>query len=210
MASVTKRRRGPDPTRRHDSEEQILAATEQLLNDGAGFTELGVQRIADAAGVARSSFYVIFPDKTAILLRLVHGLKQGLLEIATHWPIDAFEDGRVTLSEAYSKMLSFYRQHAGILAAVAEVSAYDHEVREVWDSYLDVFILNLAARISTEQEAGRTASDMDPELAARVAVWGGERLMMRHVTSRPASEDGALAREMAASRWYSLFRRPNG
>ena len=83
MASVTRRRGSQDTSRRSSAEDQILAATERLLSDGTGFTDLGVQKIADAAGVARSSFYVIFPDKTALLLRLVRGLKQGLLAIAT-------------------------------------------------------------------------------------------------------------------------------
>jgi hypothetical protein len=32
--------------------------------------------------------------------------------------------------------------------------------------------------------------------------------MVRHVTERPAEEDEALARELAASRWFSLYRRP--
>ncbi len=209
MASVTRRRRSPDASRRSRVEEQILAATERLLGGGEGFTDLGVQRIADEAGVARSSFYVIFPDKTALLLRLVRGLKQALLEIAVEWRPDAPENGLAELAATYARMLAFYRQHAGVIAAASEVATYDAAAREVWDDYLDAFACETATRIKAEQEAGHTAGDMDPVLAARVAVWGGDRLMVRHVTERPADEDEALARELAASSWFSLYRRPS-
>ncbi|MEU6203817.1 helix-turn-helix domain-containing protein, partial [Micromonospora musae] len=62
MPSITRRRSGGSD-RRLSVEAQILAATERLLAEGESFTELGVQRIAREAGVARSTFYMHFADK---------------------------------------------------------------------------------------------------------------------------------------------------
>ncbi|MEU6204148.1 helix-turn-helix domain-containing protein, partial [Micromonospora musae] len=62
MPSIT-RRRSAAADRRLPVEAQILAATERLLGEGESFTELGVQRIAREAGVARSTFYMHFADK---------------------------------------------------------------------------------------------------------------------------------------------------
>jgi AcrR family transcriptional regulator len=170
VASVTRRRGSQDTSRRSSTEDQILAATERLLSDGTGFTDIGVQKIAEAAGVARSSFYVIFPDKTAVLLRLARGLKQGLLAIATEWHPDTTEAGLPGLVGTYTRMPAFYRAHSGVVAAVTEVAAYDRAVREFWDGCLEAFARQTAARITAEKEAGRTAAGMDPLLAARVAI----------------------------------------
>ena len=95
-----------------------------------------MQKIAETAGVARSSFYVISPDKTALLLRLVSGLQQGLLAIATERQPDTPEGGLHGLASTYSRMLAFYRDHPGVMAAITEVATYDRTVREFWDSYL--------------------------------------------------------------------------
>jgi hypothetical protein len=39
-------------------------------------------------------------------------------------------------------------------------------------------------------------------------VWGGIRVIADHITNRPADEDPAVAREVAANEWYGGFRRP--
>jgi hypothetical protein len=57
-------------------------ATDQLLRGGSRFTDLGVQRIAEAAGVGRSSFYFSFRDKTDLLIRLAGTLKQQVFNLA--------------------------------------------------------------------------------------------------------------------------------
>jgi AcrR family transcriptional regulator len=78
MPSTT-RRQAHDTDRRSVVEGEILAATEQLLRGGSRFTDLGVQRIAAAAGVAWSSFYFSFRDKTDLLIRLAGTLKQQVV-----------------------------------------------------------------------------------------------------------------------------------
>src|SRR5260370_26990762 len=84
MASVT-RPRSRQLKRRAEIEAAVLAATERLLAGGANFTELGVQRIVAEAGVARSSFYMCFPDKVTVLVRLRRNMKDELFRQATLW-----------------------------------------------------------------------------------------------------------------------------
>ena len=59
----------------------MLAATEKLLVEGVSFTELGVQRIATEAGIARSTFYLYFRGKTELLVRLAGSLKKQLFDL---------------------------------------------------------------------------------------------------------------------------------
>jgi AcrR family transcriptional regulator len=62
MPSITRRTRS-GAERRAEVESRLLGATVRLLAGGESITELGVQRIAAEAGVARSSFYVHSPTR---------------------------------------------------------------------------------------------------------------------------------------------------
>jgi AcrR family transcriptional regulator len=136
MPSTT-RHRGHDVDRRSVVEAQILAATEQLLREGENFTDLGVQRIAAAAGVARSSFYVSFRDKTELLIRLAGSLKQQIFDLAKDWRPTGPDGGLDGLTAVYLAMIAFYHQHAQLLAAITEVAAYDSTVAAFWTGQLD-------------------------------------------------------------------------
>ena len=65
--------------RRDALRRRLLEATETLMRDGASFTELGVERLAVAAGASRATFYVYFKDKSQLLQDFA---EQVLTEIA--------------------------------------------------------------------------------------------------------------------------------
>jgi AcrR family transcriptional regulator len=207
MPSTT-RRQAQDADRRSVVEGQILAATEQLLRGGSRFTDLGVQRIAEAAGVARSSFYFSFRDKTDLLIRLAGTLKQRVFDLAKDWHPEGPGGGLDGLTAVFVEIIAFYRQHADLLAAITEVAAYDSKVAEVWDSELNRSTDRTAEIIREEQTAGRTLASIDPVTAAEVMTWGGDRVIARHVANHDASHDEAVARELALIRWYGVYRRP--
>jgi AcrR family transcriptional regulator len=207
MPSTT-RRQANDTDRRSVVEGQILAATEQLLRDGSRFTELGVQRIADAAGVARSSFYFSFRDKTDLLIRLAGTLKRQVFDLAKEWHPEGPGGGIDGLTTVFVDIIAFYRQHTDLLAAITEVAAYDSKVAEGWDSELNRFTDRTAELIREEQHAGRTPASIDPVTAAEVMTLDGERVIARHVANYDADRDEALARELALIRWYGVYRRP--
>jgi AcrR family transcriptional regulator len=207
----------PSTTRRHSNtgdrrsvvEAQILAATEHLLGEGNNFTDLGVQRIASAAGVARSSFYVSFRDKTDLLIRLADTMKQQVFDLAKDWRPSGPNGGPDGLASVFRDMIGFYRHHANLLAAITEVAAYDPAVAEFWTSQLDRFTDLTAQIIEEEQEAGRTAPDIDPRILAQVLTWDGDRVIARHVaTNADVTTDPVVARELALVRWHGAYRRP--
>jgi AcrR family transcriptional regulator len=207
MPSTT-RRQAQDTDRRSVVEGQILAATEQLLRGGSRFTDLGVQRIAEAAGVARSSFYFSFRDKTDLLIRLAGTLKQQVFDLAKDWHPEGPGGGLDGLTAVFANIIAFYRQHADLLAAINEVAAYDSKVAEVWSAELNRFTDRTAELIREEQTAGRTPRDIDPVTAAEVTTWDGDRVIARHVAHNDPSRDDAVARELALIRWYGVYRRP--
>ena len=136
MASTT-RRASAGADRRAVVEAQVLAATERLLAGGARFTELGVQRIVAEAGVARSSFYVHFRDKTELLLRLTSTLTSEAFALIGAAPPQRGSEGMV---QAMREVVRYYRQRRHLLAAVLEVTAYDPVAGAAWEAELQSFI----------------------------------------------------------------------
>lgn len=204
MASITRSRSG-STERRRAVEEQILDTTRQLLTDGTAFTALGVQHIAAQAGIARSTFYLYFSDKTQLLIRLAESVNARSFDIASAWRPD---DGPERLADTFTDVIADYRAQSALLAAVHEASAYDPAIREFWNTRLEPFRHNARQLITSEQRAGRTPTAVDPDAAARLMVDGGDGLLLRHVSGSDSAADRTAARELATTWWYGILRRP--
>ena len=63
----------------------VLAATEELLEEGVTFAELNIERIARRAGISRTAFYFYFRDKRELLMRLTEDVTELLYEQAEQW-----------------------------------------------------------------------------------------------------------------------------
>ncbi|MGC4877631.1 TetR/AcrR family transcriptional regulator [Micromonospora sp. DT43] len=208
MPSIT-RRRPPNPEGRAAVEARVLAATERLLQEGVRFTDLGVQRIAAEAGVARSTFYTHFRDKSELLMRLAGTMRESSFDRTGSWDPGG-PDPLARLTEVFADVIRIYRTYAPVLAAVSEVAAYDEAVREYWATGLEQFVSRTVEALRIEQRAGRTPADLDVVAASRLIVVGGDRFLADHVstTSPDPAADAAAARELAATWWYGVYRRP--
>jgi AcrR family transcriptional regulator len=211
MGSTT-RRSSAAALRRAAAEVRTLDTVEEMLRGGESFTELSVERIASEAGLSRSTFYLYFRDKTELVLRLAESLKAGTFEMGEDWGPDAPDDGLAWLTASYYRIVRTYRARSATLAAVREVAGYDRAVRELLDANTQRFIDRMAARLADEQRAGRTTSGLDPMMAARLMISGGEYAIATYVTSTADDEetDTRMARELAAAHWFGTYRRPNG
>jgi AcrR family transcriptional regulator len=203
MPSIT--RRTPNPDRRASADAEIAAATRRLLDGGATFTQLGVQHICAEAGVARSTFYAHFKDKTALLLRLAVDMVQTSFGVASAWEPDTGVAGLVV---AFQQVVGIYRDNITMVLAVAEVSAYDAIVRDFWSGLIAPFSARTVEVLEREQAAGRTPSSLDVVSATRIIVMGGEKAIVDHVLAGKPDQDEAFARELALIWWHGAYRRP--
>ncbi len=204
MPSVT-RRASRSPERRETVVRQVADAVERLLAEGHGYTTLGVQRIADEAGIARSTFYLYFPDKSALLMRVAETATARLFATAEAWVADGFAD-RPALERALGDIVGQQREHAPLLAALTEVAGYDEAVAAFWRDRVNGFAGLLSERIADGQRAGTIAAGLDPDTAAAWMAWGVERLAAQHVASEPPSSDARLAGGLARAIWATLGR----
>jgi AcrR family transcriptional regulator len=183
---------------------EVLAAVERLLGAGERFTTLGVQRICDEAGVARSAFYVNFADKSDLLVKLMTTATSDVMLISEEWLAAEPMLGPDALAAAQARVIGVFREHAPLLSAYAEVAAYDEQVAAFWRTRLEAVVALTAARIQTGQRTGEVRPELDPDTCARLIVLGGERLMRDHVAADDGAGDERFARGLSRSVWFML------
>lgn len=174
--------------RREAAEQLVLDATTRLLEQGHGYTGLGVQAIAAEAGIARSTFYVHFADKSDLLIRLTETATEELFTGVVAWASAPTTD-LGTMQETLAEVVRQQRRHHAVLGALAEVAAYDPAVAAFWRTQIGRFVTVLRERLEADREAGRLAPGLDPGITAAFAAWGVERLVAQHV-AESGDDDG--------------------
>jgi AcrR family transcriptional regulator len=187
-------------------ESAVLDATERLLAQGCSFSSLSTQRIADEAGVARSTLYLYFKEKNALLVRLTAGLKDGSYDLMSGWSPNE-QDALDRLADTLLGVIRYYRHRGHVLRAVLELAGHDSGVGRLWDDELGPFQRLSQGWIEGAQAAGQTAADIDAATASQVIVHGGIRVITQQALSGEPDRDAKVARELAANQWFGAFRR---
>jgi AcrR family transcriptional regulator len=172
VASATPGQRPPTP-KRAAIQAAVLAATEQLLAEGASYADLNIERIATRAGISRTAFYFYFRDKRDLLVRLTEHVGDLLYAEADRW-FSGDGDPVAEIREALAQIAGLYAEHGVLLRAIVEVSAYDEETARFWRGLVARFADATRARIEREQRAGRSPA-MSARATAFAATWMIER-----------------------------------
>ena len=170
MATLTR----PGDSRRERIEQDVLRATEELLEQGATYSGLAVERIARQAGISRTAFYFYFRDKRDLLVRLTEEVAAELYREAEAWWTTE-GDGANELRAALGRVITLYRDHAVLLRAVVETAAYDEATAVAWREIVGRFVEATRVRIESEQAAGRVPSRLSAEPTAFALAWMTER-----------------------------------
>ncbi len=171
---------GAQTEKRAAVQAAVLRATEELLEAGASFADLNIERIATRAGISRTAFYFYFRDKRELLMRLTSDVNEQLMAVAETW-----WSGEGQIRDALAGIAVLYEEHAPLFRATVEVSTYDEEVARFWRGLVGRFVDATRERISAEQAAGR-ALPGDAQALAFALVWMTERtLYQQRVQGRP-------------------------
>ena len=149
VASVTRKSPSGRAARRDELRGRLLGVVERLLGEGDTFTEISVERMVAEAGIARSTFYVYFEDKGDLLEAWFGEITAELRTAAAEWwrlgPTPAYPDLRAALAA----IVSTYRPHTTLMAAMYDTAAYDAGVRDLVTAMMDENVAGLRKHIRT-------------------------------------------------------------
>ncbi len=204
MASVT-RRPSDANERRRAVERRVVAAVERLLDGGAAFTELSVQTIADEAGIARSTFYVHFVDKSQLLVSMAQEATADIVAEGERWIESDHLVDLDQLTPSIARIIAVYRRHARLFEAVLAGTGYDPVVAEFWRSHIEVLVAAGAERLALAQRLGLIADDIAIGPLASMIAWTIERTISMYALDHPESDDEVLAASMARGLWLMMY-----
>jgi len=163
--------------------DQILEAARRVIGE-VGFAEASIDRIAEAAGVARSTLYVYFDGKGDLLNQCIAQLRIGLGERVR----SAVEEA----SGTEERLAAFLAAHFEYVGAVSEFFRAVMAVRGV-----DPFFSAPGTGAPPELDTLRAESQAVVEGILKDAVAGGEI----------ATQDEGAARDLLAVLVYGALMR---
>jgi AcrR family transcriptional regulator len=185
--------------RRAETEQRILDGTIELLDAGASLAGLSVNRIVEASGVSRATFYLHFADKRQLVQRLGETELFAFQRVTESFLADPGA-GRDELSATFTELVALWRSHAGVLSSLIEMAEYDSESRETWQGVVQA----VAASIAPALRERRPELDEPMVLTlSEILAWTGER-SLHQMVGRDATD--AQARRAADGLTEAVWR----
>lgn len=152
----------------------MLEATVALLDEGASYADLNIERIATRAGISRTAFYFYFRDKRELLLRLTEDVTDQLYRQSDIW-FSSKREPTEELRRTLSNVGALYREHGVVLRAIVQAAAVDDEIAVSWHRIVDRFVDATTRRIEELQRDGIAAVREDARATAFALCWMIER-----------------------------------
>jgi AcrR family transcriptional regulator len=205
MPSVTRKSKGNRAQRRDDARARLLRVVEHMLDHGESFTELSVERLVQAAGMSRSTFYVYFEDKGDLLRAWFSEInEQMVVAAAPWWEIDG-NSTRQDVRDVLARIVKTYRPHTTLMAATYDAAAYDVSVRELVEGMMSANIASLRKHIRTGQRAGFVDPDLPAPATAAWLTWMAERGLHQLVRRAGDTELERLIDAYTGIVWNTLY-----
>jgi TetR/AcrR family transcriptional regulator, ethionamide resistance regulator len=150
---------------RTDVNQKLLAAMETLLARGETFSSVTVERLAEAAGISRATFYLHYRDKAELVRHLVEQVRSEIVAAAGRWFEDASLTTRADIKQTLRGIIGVYRTHHVILSAMVQMAPADVEVAKLSRRMVDELCAESRRAVGQLAAAGRG----NPKASERVA-----------------------------------------
>lgn len=192
---------------RNATEGAILAAAREVLAD-TPFQSLTMDAIAKRAFVSRTAVYFYFPNKQAVVDRLIQDAFTDMFGAAAPYlegppaspdpPEPA--DPRADLRAALAQVVKVVDRDSHLLQLAATLSGEEDRLPPAWGAYVARFFDATEARIRRDQARGIAPTDIPARLAAQALL----AMVERHVTLELIVGKGNAAKSVVvlAELWY--------
>lgn len=190
--------------RRDEIAQRLFTAAEAIFQSGASFTEVSVEQLITTAGIARSTFYVYFEDRGALLLELADRVTDIVGTSALSWLELPATAGRDDLKKVLAELVATYAEHRHTLAAVAEAAAYDSRVREQYGQVMNRRISFMSEHFRRQQDNGMIRASVELDEVTPWLVWMIERGLYQLISHQNTFSDSALE-GLTTVVWQTLY-----
>jgi AcrR family transcriptional regulator len=192
---------------RNATEEAILGAAREAL-DEKGFGALTMDAIAKRAFVSRTAVYFYFPNKRAVVDRLIQQAFSEMYLAASPYLDGEGDDVRRELRTALARVVGVVNRNGGLLLLAAQLTgAQGEHLPAEWAPYIHRFTDRAEARIARDQERGIAPADIPPRLAAQALLAMVENHITREIVLNGGDAHQSI-RVLAELWWRAVYSRP--
>lgn len=157
-------------------EAAILAATEQLLEERSPH-ELSVADIIAAAGTSRTSFYMYFGSKTAVICECLRRVMEPVIVAVDPFLSQSDANPETAIWVSLEKWIELCTAHSALIRAVSEEWPHDEELRATWFGLLATVSERTARVIRAARRRGDAPAGAEADTLAACLTWAYERVL---------------------------------
>ena len=191
---------------RNATEEAILDAAHEALAE-RGYEGLTMDAIAKRAFVSRTAVYFYFPNKRAVVDRLIQRAFSEMYLAASPY-LDGTGEPRRELYVALARVVAVVNREARILLLAASLAgARGEHLPEEWAGYIHRFVHGAQDRIERDQLRGIAPADISPRICAQALLAMVESHVVRELVLRDGDASESI-RVLAELWWRAVYSRP--
>ena len=190
---------------RNPTEDAILAAAREALHDEP-YDAVTIDGIARRAYVSRTTVYFYFPNKRAVVDRLIQRAFADILEAASPY-LEGEGDPRAELHAALAGVVAIVDRDAPILRLALWLYGREDQLPAEWAPHIQRLVVAGAKRIARDQKRGLAPDD----IPARTSALALSAMVERHVGMeivRSGRDGHESIRVLSELWWRAVYSKP--
>lgn len=190
--------------RRPEVRARLLTAIEELTSGGESYNDVSVERLASSAGIARATFYLYFPEKSALLGAWLEDAGADLMAALMRWRALDETSTSEDLLDVIQGVVAVSSPGASLLEAVHAEAAREVTLRESLGDLVRRATEGLAEHIEDGQSGGWIDPSILPLETAAWLVWALQS-GLRDLLHQDARASAPLVTAYVEMAWHVLY-----